>query len=111
MATPRPENQQSPNTTEEVFKPTLTPVTIRIGCDIDGCRKMATYGPNRDNPRRCVVHKDKFKRCSDICRCGVKKPAYNHENTLPAVCCKLCKTEDMVDVRSKKCICGGVYVL
>ena len=41
-----------------------------------------------------------------LCPCG-KRPYFNAPGETKPICCKLCKTDGMVDVRSKKCPCGN----
>jgi hypothetical protein len=79
-------------------------------CKYNNCNKRATYGLQRDNPLKCKDHNyDNMKRCSKICRCGKSVPNYNEPDQQVGVCCKNCKTETMINLKSKKrkkCKCG-----
>ena len=75
-------------------------------CDFQNCRKRASYGLIRNCPERCTSHKENRKLVSMICLCGKARPNYNDPGKTDAVCCVSCKTDAMVDAKSKKCQCG-----
>jgi hypothetical protein len=75
-------------------------------CEYQNCRERATYGPRRGCPLRCSEHKENMKLASRLCMCGKAMPYFNESGQTPAICCSLCKTETMIDVRNKKCKCG-----
>ena len=39
------------------------------------------------------------------CKCG-KQPSFNVPGEMKSICCKDCKTNDMIDVKHKRCKCG-----
>ena len=73
-------------------------------CDFQNCNKHASYGLKRHCPTRCNLHKELMKSVIRMCICGkCEKACYNEPNETIAICCKLCKTATMVDVKSKRC--------
>ena len=44
-------------------------------------------------------------RARNLCLCGKCRPSFGEAGG-SAVCCKQCKTSDMVDVAHKRCLCG-----
>jgi hypothetical protein len=75
-------------------------------CDYQNCRKRASYGVKRDCPIRCREHKEGMKLVSLICMCEKSEPHFNEPTETNGICCYFCKTDTMVDVKSKKCPCG-----
>lgn len=76
-------------------------------CEYNSCSKRATYGINRDNPIRCKKHKEyNMKLISASCKCGRYEPCFNEEGEKNPICCSLCKTNTMINVKHKKCKCG-----
>ena len=75
-------------------------------CNYTDCKKVAFYGPKRNEPIRCKLHKDFFKVCCTICICGMKGASFNEPEETPAICCNSCKTDTMIDVKNKKCYCS-----
>ena len=75
-------------------------------CDFQNCRKRASYGIKRNCPTRCNSHKENRKLVSLICQCSNARATFNEPGETTAICCGSCKTETMVDVKSKRCICG-----
>ena len=55
---------------------------------------------------RHVIDLEKFYRkyIDKKCQCGEKLPTFNLPGEKKAICCSSCKTDDMVDVRNKKCV-------
>jgi hypothetical protein len=74
-------------------------------CDFQNCRIRASYGLIRNCPERCRSHMENRKLVSMICNCGKARPNFNEVGETQAVCCSSCKTDTMVDVKSKKCRC------
>ena len=75
-------------------------------CEYENCRDRATYGLKRNCPLRCVEHKEGMKLACKLCLCGNAQPYFNESGVKPPICCTSCKTETMVNVKSKKCLCG-----
>jgi hypothetical protein len=75
-------------------------------CNYLNCRKRASYGLTRNCPVRCKQHKEDYKSVWQICQCGKSQPNFNYPGETQAVCCSSCKTDTMVNVKSKKCQCG-----
>jgi hypothetical protein len=75
-------------------------------CNYLNCRKRASYGLTRNCPVRCSQHKEDYKSVWQICQCGKAQPNFNYPGETQAVCCSSCKTDTMVNVKSKKCQCG-----
>ena len=78
---------------------------MSINCNYIDCKQIAYYGLKHDSPLRCKQHKDNMKLVSKLCKCG-NQPSFNLPDEKVAICCKKCKTDKMVNVRSKKCKCG-----
>jgi hypothetical protein len=76
-------------------------------CNYLNCRKRASYGLTRNCPVRCKQHKEDYKSVWQICGCGKAQPIYNEVGETAAICCALCKTDTMIDVKNKKCRCGN----
>ena len=73
-------------------------------CEFETCRNRATYGTN-SNPVKCKDHKtDNMKLSCGLCICG-KQPFFNFKGMTPKYCA-ICRTDEMVDVKNKKCFCG-----
>ena len=81
---------------------------MSINCNYIDCEQIAYYGLKRDSPVRCKKHKDNMKLVSKLCKCGNNRPSFNLPDEKVAICCKKCKTDEMVDVKHKKCI-GTLY--
>ena len=75
-------------------------------CNYLNCRKRASYGLTRNCPVRCCQHKEDYKSVWQICQCGKARPIYNEVGETTPICCASCKTDTMVNVKSKKCRCG-----
>ena len=76
-------------------------------CGHLNCRKRATFGYCRKNGQFCKDHKkDDMKCVSQLCNCGKALPNFNEPGQTVPICCSQCKTDTMVDVKSKKCNCG-----
>ena len=73
-------------------------------CQYENCKNRATYGTN-SIPVRCITHKQfNMKASCGLCICG-KYAIYNYEGKRPSFC-NLCKLDEMVNVKDKKCKCG-----
>jgi hypothetical protein len=75
-------------------------------CEYNNCRERASYGIKRNIPIRCKSHKENMKLASMICVCGKAQPTYNIEGETKPLYCSQCKTDEMINVKSKKCFCG-----
>lgn len=74
-------------------------------CQFENCKNRATYGTN-SIPIRCITHKEcNMKASCGLCICG-KYAIYNFIGKSAAFC-NSCRTEDMVNVKDKKCKCGN----
>ena len=79
-------------------------------CEYLNCKKRASYGYFYEKPKRCPTHGRlvlKMKPQYAVCRCGNAQPTFNEPGETRAVCCSLCKTKTMVNVKHKKCKCGN----
>jgi hypothetical protein len=74
-------------------------------CNYPECTEKAYYGMNRNSPQRCKTHKDNFKAVWNLCICGRAQPSYNEPNENKPICCKDCKTDDMINVKKIKYLC------
>jgi ubiquitin len=45
-------------------------------------------------------------RWRTLCKCKKARPSYNLPGKSQAICCRHCKTPEMIDVKHKRCICG-----
>ena len=75
-------------------------------CNHSNCKKQARYGLKRECPLRCKTHKENMKSVSRICNCGIRS-SFNLPDEKVAICCKNCKTNEMIDITHKKCKCGN----
>ena len=75
-------------------------------CEFGNCKKRASYALTYGKPDKCKGHREDRKPQYAICMCGKARPTYNEPGETKAICCSACKTETMVDVKSKKCMCG-----
>jgi hypothetical protein len=75
-------------------------------CKFENCHKRAFYGYTNRSLERCKDHKEDRRLASSICRCGKNIPIYNLPGESKATHCVMCRTEEMVDVKNKKCPCG-----
>lgn len=74
-------------------------------CEFENCKNRATYGLT-SNPIRCISHKEQNMKAScGLCQCG-KYAIYNYYGKRPAFCV-ICKSEEMINVKDKKCNCGN----
>lgn len=73
-------------------------------CTFENCRKRASYALYFQKPIYCKNHgiENNAKPQYAICNCGTSRPIFGLINTRPN-CCKKCKTDNMVDLRNKKC--------
>jgi hypothetical protein len=84
----------------------MVKVKSKFVCNYENCKKPAFYGQIRLESLRCIHHRENYKKCSSLCICGNAQPNYNLLGQKPAICCKNCKSEDMIDVRHGLCQCG-----
>ena len=75
-------------------------------CQFENCRKRASYATTYGKPERCNEHREGRKLQYAICRCGNARPTYNLLDESRPVCCRLCKSDIMVNVVNKRC-CGN----
>ncbi len=76
-------------------------------CGYLNCRNRAIFGYCRKNGEFCKKHKkDDMKCVSQLCICGKARPTYNEPGQTVPICCSICKTETMIDVKHKRCRCG-----
>lgn len=72
-------------------------------CEIENCKKTASYAKTYGNPIRCITHKENLKPQKKVCMCGKACPAFNFEGKVPMYCSK-CKETEMINIRTPKCI-------
>ena len=72
-------------------------------CEFENCRKQASYSYFFQKPERCKEHKEDRKKQYHICRCGKHQPSFGLPTDKRASYCIKCKTDEMVDIKSKKC--------
>ena len=77
-----------------------------IICNYGNCRNRASYALTYGKPDRCKEHKEGRRGQFDVCKCGKASCTYNEPGETRAICCSQCKTETMVNVKSKRCKCG-----
>ena len=75
-------------------------------CNYLNCRNRSSYGVKRNELLRCKLHKENMKLSCTLCQCGKSRANFNEPGEISAICCSSCKTDTMIDVKSKKCQCG-----
>jgi hypothetical protein len=77
-------------------------------CEIDGCNNKATYAKFYRKPKRCINHKEDFKKQTKVCNCGSSVPSFNYEGLKPEFC-KKCPgyKNEMIGINEKRCKCGN----
>ncbi len=85
-----------------------------MSCKTDGCKKYAIYGYIYNEAIACSDHRillpldlKMINVKHKTCKCG-KMPTYGLESDNIIICCKKCKTENMIDLKNKNklCKCG-----
>lgn len=73
-------------------------------CKHKSCSKRAIYGYLESSRQYCSVHKQDgmVNRNTTRCACG-KVPSFNKKLTDPPKYCFDCKTDEMIQVRSRRC--------
>lgn len=75
-------------------------------CELETCRKQASYGEFYGKPIRCKDHKGEYKLVSQLCfheGCKVSS-AYNFKSENKPLYCFTHKLEGMFDIKYKKCV-------
>ena len=80
-------------------------------CQFENCRKRASYALTYGKPDRCKEHQEDRKPQYRICKCGKARPHFNYPGETRGICCAECKTDKMIDVKSKRCKCGKAIPL
>ena len=79
-------------------------------CNFQNCRERAVYGPKYNYPLTCKQHKGDMRLVSRICICGKAHPSYNDIGEIKALYCSSCKTDNMINIKDRKCKCGKIPV-
>jgi len=72
-------------------------------CEFENCRKQASYSYFFQKPERCKEHKEDRKHQYAICRCGNAQPNFGLPTDKRSRCCVKCKTDEMVNIKHKRC--------
>jgi hypothetical protein len=76
-------------------------------CIHENCRNRCYYGFPNKVLERCKEHKlEGMVTNTKRCECGNHGPNFNYPNETKSVCCRDCKKEGMIDIRSRLCLCG-----
>ncbi len=79
-----------------------------VYCKIDNCiKRVARYGIEYKKPLACGIHREEhYVNVIDRrCFCKTNRPMYGYENDERAEYCILCKKNDMINIKTKKCPC------
>jgi hypothetical protein len=80
---------------------------IKNPCTVPNCKNKATYAYRYGEADRCEGHRDDRKKQYRVCTCGKAQPSYNLPGETSAAYCVSCKSEDMVNIVSKRCACNS----
>lgn len=75
----------------------------KLLCSDKTCTRIAHYGYTYGKPEKCKKHKGDCKYQFDICMCGKSTPSYNKPLKKKPMYCKKCKTDNMINLKRKRC--------